>query len=997
MAQHVISMMFSEYFIAFKFDFNPNMMFIGIYIPPEGSFYFTNECFSKIASLFFQCNEYNIIPFAGGDYNSRAGNFNELLSLPNIRYNENCDLSKNSHGRVYFKDLCDSTQLLPVNHLIYKNYNFEGDFTYYKADTKSQIDLLLTGLNGVKLIENFSIINTDWHISDHRPITAVLKMNSVINSSALLKRSRDLNFEDSCPAPLVKRYNKQYNMVVFNQYLVDNAADIETNILYELDNNNVDSALQILDKNLDTAHRCSLIKQNNRNVETSNNITRIMNEANIAFLRYQAILGDSSILEETRKEIIDNYSSKRKALSSEIILQESLMWKKYTSDKDSKSLWDHINWKGNYSKKQPNNRPTIEEQSSYYEQLYKLDDENDKEKIESLTSNVSIPILDEPITIDEVKIASTKMRKGGYDYSLGTILALISLFLPVLTCLMNAIFYLKYPLSLTISLLTCIPKTGNLSLPKNYRGIQIQKAFALLYDRIIFARLQAWIGISDEQSAFQKGKSTLHQLFTIQILYAISKSLDTPIYIGLFDISKAFDRVSRYLLFKKLIRLGISYTMLAALKLIYSNTACILSFFGETSELLNMFTGIRQGVPSSVLLFLVFIDDLISYLKRICTIEPIIHDMHCLLHADDTAIISTDRNKFIGKCNSMLQYFHDNKLEMNFDKSGYLIFNAKDDNHKINIQLNNGYLKYKKSMKYLGNFICDDGGINSAIDLYLEEKRSNVTIKFTNFCMKNIFAPLDIKKKVLKSCICSTLTYGCETWGKFNDNKLETIYRTAIKTMLNIRQNTNNEIVYIESDLLPLACMIKEKQFKFWNTIYEQKLQNPTSHLSKLIDLASSLNCPYLKYYKELSESFSNPEECYNDTKNNFMIQWQLKFNNSIDEDSKLATYKSINPQLKPPKYDANYNELDRITITRYRTGSHSLAIERGRWVKPKLLRENRICICGNNVQTIKHCLLECSLLNNIRHYIDTSNIENAITSQNINVFLNKMEIILKI
>ena len=354
----------------------------------------------------------------------------------------------------------------------------------------------------------------------------------------------------------------------------------------------------------------------------------------------------------------------------------------------------------------------------------------------------------------------------------------------------------------------------------------------------------------------------------MQILYAISKSLDTPIYVGLFDVSKAFDRISRYILLKKLVKLGISYTMLSVLKMIYSNTTCILSFFGETSQLINMYTGIRQGAPSSVLLFLIFIDDLILYLKSKCSIELIIHDMHCLLHADDTAIISTERKKFIEKCNYMLLYFQDNKLGLNYDKSGYLIFNAKTNDLKINIQLNNGWLKYKKSMKYLGNFICDNGGINTAIELYLEEKRSNVTIKFANFCMKNIFAPLDIKKIVLKACVCSSLTYGSETWGEFNENKLETIYRSAIKTMLNIRQNTNNEIVYIESDLLPLICMIKEKQLKFWNTINEQKLQNPTSPLSKLIDLASSLDCPYLQHYKTLADDYNNPEECFKATSN---------------------------------------------------------------------------------------------------------------------------------
>ena len=55
-------------------------------------------------------------------------------------------------------------------------------------------------------------------------------------------------------------------------------------------------------------------------------------------------------------------------------------------------------------------------------------------------------------------------------------------------------------------------------------------------------------------------------------------------------------------------------------------------------------------------LFILFIDDLITYLKANCAEEPLIGLMHCLLHADDTAVISTDRELFIKKRNIMTIY-----------------------------------------------------------------------------------------------------------------------------------------------------------------------------------------------------------------------------------------------------------------------------------------------------------------------------------------------------
>ena len=137
---------------------------------------------------------------------------------------------------------------------------------------------------------------------------------------------------------------------------------------------------------------------------------------------------------------------------------------------------------------------------------------------------------------------------------------------------MNILFYVAYPAKLAISLLIAIPKKGNLSLPKNYRGIQMLKALAALYDRVITVRLEKWIKICFEQSAFQKFKSALHQLFTIRILIEIAKNTKTSLYIGLFDLEKAFDKVSRLQLLKKLVHLRIGNCMLQAIKRLYTAT-----------------------------------------------------------------------------------------------------------------------------------------------------------------------------------------------------------------------------------------------------------------------------------------------------------------------------------------------------------------------------------------------------------------------------------------
>ena len=122
--------------------------------------------------------------------------------------------------------------------------------------------------------------------------------------------------------------------------------------------------------------------------------------------------------------------------------------------------------------------------------------------------------------------------------------------------------------------------------------------------------------------------------------------------------------------------------MLHALKQLYRLTNCIIKFSGEFSSVFQIFSGIRQGAASSVLLFNTFMDDLFEYLNLNCTTEELLQDIHALVHADDTIILSTSKYLFIHKCNMTMQFFHDNKLKLNAGKCKYIIINAAKNDKK---------------------------------------------------------------------------------------------------------------------------------------------------------------------------------------------------------------------------------------------------------------------------------------------------------------------------
>ena len=566
---------------------------------------------------------------------------------------------------------------------------------------------------------------------------------------------------------------------------------------------------------------------------------------------------------------------------------------------------------------------------------------------------------------------------------------------PLLLLLFNIMFYVAYPLSLARSLLSALPKKGNLSLPVNYRGIQMLAALSALYDRILTIRLRGWCLVNYLQSAFQQGKSTLHQKFTLRILIELAKQSNTTLYIGFFDLEKAFDKVSRLLLLKKLRERGIGNCMLQALKRIYLHTSCIIGRAANASGEFRTYSGIRQGAPSSVLLFICFMDELFDFLVRHCVAEPILNIIHCLLHADDTVIISTDRQLFIKKCNAMLKYFNDNSMSLNFPKSSYFIINPKEDDLKCDLHLELGTIEYKASYLYLGVVVSDTGCISHDIEKFVEKKRGNVAIKYNNFLRKNFLAPLPVKLQVLDVCVSTTLTYGCETWGTASVNSIEVAYRLGLKRALSIRESTNTEIVYLEANRHPLNIRIARQQLKFWNTLQIYLAENPDHPLATLIEQGQQSRLPYLKYYHHLQETFADTEACEESLTHQFHNECMIKIRQKAaeDENLRLGVYIQVNPELEPPAHNYKYNpEFERVLITRYRSGSHNLKIESGRLCNPIIPRAERLCSCNTGIQSLHHCLFDCPLLAEARADYHYESIEEAFKLPEIANLLMEVE-----
>ena len=205
---------------------------------------------------------------------------------------------------------------------------------------------------------------------------------------------------------------------------------------------------------------------------------------------------------------------------------------------------------------------------------------------------------------------------------------------------------------------------------------------------------------------------------------------------------------------------------------------------------------------------------------------------------------------------------------------------------------------------------------------------------------------------------------------------------------MSVRKSVNNEIVYVESGEYPLQIRIMRQQLKFWINLQAYLVQNPHHYLLKLLKQAD--NIPYVNYYNELQRQYTDPALCEKLLKAEKQATNEEAIRDafSTDENSKLGTYMQVNPALVKPSYE-NKLEFQRILITRYRTGSHNLTIEKGRF--SGMTREQRLCSCNRDIQTIGHVVLHCPLLADVRAIFGINDVETGVMNDGFLVEMEKV------
>jgi len=315
-----------------------------------------------------------------------------------------------------------------------------------------------------------------------------------------------------------------------------------------------------------------------------------------------------------------------------------------------------------------------------------------------------------------------------------------------------------------------IPKSGDLSLGSNYRGISLSSLVAKTYNRMILNRIRPHLDqyLRKNQNGFRVGRTTTSQILALRRIIEGVKEKNLEATLVFIDFKKAFDTVHRGKMLRILEAYGIPGELVAAIGAMYKDTfAKVISPDGET-DAFEIMAGVLQGDTLAPYLFVIVVD----YVMRTALKDreqelgfklrrrqsrripaTVITDMD---FADDIALVSES----IAQAQEMLSRVEDSAygvgLVMNAGKTKFMTYNIGDI---VNIKAKDGSeLERVDDFKYLGSWVD-----NSNKDIKTRKALA------WNACHKlKIIWKSTLKKKLKIRLLCSTvesvLLYGCETW-----------------------------------------------------------------------------------------------------------------------------------------------------------------------------------------------------------------------------------------
>ena len=364
-----------------------------------------------------------------------------------------------------------------------------------------------------------------------------------------------------------------------------------------------------------------------------------------------------------------------------------------------------------------------------------------------------------------------------------------------------------WPLFWKCAHVTPIHKKGLKTDIENYRPISILSRLSLVFERILFNYLYSKIRhkINSNQHGFQQSHSTITQLVLfIDELYANFDNNWEQIVLYLY-FSKAFDTVNHATLISKLAYFGLDLEFRNLIRSYLADRTQRVCIDGNLSDIVSIGSGVPQGSVLGPLLFLVYIDDILSLPKN----------SNCYCFADDTKLVCSSTNVFGDSqedINRLYNWSNSNSLKFNASKCSYIHISKKTTG---DLFLNNEKLRKVESTTDLGIEVTSC----LRCDFHIRSKLNKAKQNF-NYLRHNVpySLPNKVKFNLYSACVLSVLLYGSPAWhaGLTHLQLLEKFNEKCLRWCFDKRSYSD---LLLAADTIPIAYQLLNIDLKLFATI----------------------------------------------------------------------------------------------------------------------------------------------------------------------------------
>lgn len=446
----------------------------------------------------------------------------------------------------------------------------------------------------------------------------------------------------------------------------------------------------------------------------------------------------------------------------------------------------------------------------------------------------------------------------------------------------------EYPAEIKHGILTPLAKPPKKNVQINARPIVllsvIRKILTITLIRRTWERMKSCIPKS--QAAYQKGRSTTEQVFTLKVMIekAITSS-NYDIFITLLDMSKAFDTVSRAKLLDYLKEI-LTPCELHMMYILIHDVKLNVRLGKTTGDEMPTNIGITQGDCLSALLFIFYLAKTIKeklpkhtieednqYKIRWSALDWIIDkDIHKIninpKYADDISFIRSDKSKINQAERIVPQMLKINNLQINNDKT---------EKYHINTERKDE-IDWKKC-KYLGS------RLDTETDINIRKGILSTNYNTLEKCFTSKYPSEETKLRLFTTHIESVFLYNSEIWTltKSLEQQIDSYHRRQLRKVIGIHwpEKICNRELYTRTQQTPWSMKIFKRRINWLGHLL--RLHKDTPARKALIEA-----------YKETKAPRGKPRTTWLQTIFNDLLNF------STIQINKNQTYKEIICILEP-------------------------------------------------------------------------------------------------